>query len=247
MPEPPLLLLVIATYNEMENLPRLVEELQSRISGMHILIIDDNSPDGTGDWAEEESQTNRHLFVQHRPGKLGLGSAAIAGFKWGLERDYEWVATMDGDFSHRPIDMQKLVERSRSDRPQETGVFIGSRYIEGGQIVGWPWYRKWTSRILNLFARAALRLATRDNSGAMRVYRRRALDEIDLSKVGAEGYAYLEEILWRLQNAGVSFEEVPITFVDRKHGKSKTSIRIGLSVFVHLLKLAFTNPGRRSE
>jgi len=239
-PQPPSsrLLTIIATYNEIENLPDLVDQLQSLIPATQILVIDDNSPDGTGTWCRQREGSDQSFQCIHREGKLGLGSATIEGFKFALQNDFDLVATMDADFSHDPKSLLQMVDAMRDKTNQTIGVTIGSRYIDGGGIEGWPFLRHVSSRSVNGFARLFLRLPTHDNSGAFRVYRRNTLKEIDVDKVQAQGYAYLEEILWRIHRQGIPMLEIPITFHDRTKGKSKTSVSMGLQVFWHLFKIA---------
>ncbi len=239
-PQPPdrRLLTIIATYNEKENLPVLVEQLQRLIPETQILVIDDNSPDGTGTWCREREANDASFQCIHRAGKFGLGSATIEGFRFALEHDFDLIATMDADFSHAPESLRTMVDAMLKEANQGIGVAIGSRYIEGGAIEGWPIFRHLSSRLVNGFARLFLRLPTRDNSGAFRVYRRAALEAIEVDRIEAEGYAYLEEILWRLHRQGVKMLEIPITFVDRTKGASKTNLAMGLQVFWHLSKIA---------
>lgn len=232
------LLTIIATYNEKENLPGLVEQLQRLIPETQILVIDDNSPDGTGTWCRDRATADASFQCIHRSGKLGLGSATIEGFRFALEQGFDLIATMDADFSHDPKSLRKMVDAMQEEANLAIGVAIGSRYIDGGAIEGWPFFRHLSSRLVNGFARLFLRLPTRDNSGAFRVYRRAALETIEIDRIQAQGYAYLEEILWRLHRQGVSMMEVPITFVDRTQGISKTSLSMGLQVFWHLFKIA---------
>ena len=232
------LITIIATYNEKGNLPDLVDQLQRLIPQIQILVIDDNSPDGTGAWCRQRTAQDSTFQCIHRSGKLGLGSATIEGFRFALEQGYDLIATMDADFSHAPESLSAMVDVMRADTNHDIGVAIGSRYIAGGAIEGWPLLRHLSSRLVNGFARFFLRLPTRDNSGAFRVYRRAALQEIEIESIQAQGYAYLEEILWRLHRRDVKMLEIPITFTDRTIGTSKTSLSMGLQVFWHLLKIA---------
>ena len=219
-------------------MPDLVDQLQQLIPAMQILVIDDNSPDGTGTWCRERESADASFQCIHRSGKLGLGSATIAGFKFALEHDFELMATMDADFSHAPASLAKMIQTINAPHNRDVGVVIGSRYIEGGGIEGWPVMRHLSSRLVNGFARLFLRLPTRDNSGAFRVYRRESLLAIDVDRIQASGYAYLEEILWRIHQQKIKMLEVPITFRDRTKGHSKTSIKMGVQVFWHLIKVA---------
>ncbi|QDT67650.1 Undecaprenyl-phosphate mannosyltransferase [Planctomycetes bacterium MalM25] len=212
-------LVAIATYNERENLPTLVDAVEAALPEADVLIIDDNSPDGTGRWADERAASDPRLSVIHREGKLGLGSATITAFRWALEREYERVATTDADWSHPPEELPALLALTES-----CDVAIGSRYAPGGKIEGWPFSRRVISRVMNRLTRFLLRVPVKDSSGAFRVYRASALGRIDLGRISSSGYAYLEEIVWRLAAAGATFAEHPITFRDRTVGSSKANL-----------------------
>ena len=225
------LLVVVATYNEIDTLPRLVRQITELLPRADILVIDDASPDGTGNWCETSAATYPQLATIHREAKLGLGSAAIEGFNYALIRDYDLIATMDADLSHDPQSLAEMVELIAKPANSEIGVFIGSRYIDGGETEGWPWFRRLASKSVNLFARYMLNLRTRDNSGAFRVYRRSALEELNLANLKSTDYAYLEEILWRLSKDEIKMREFPIVFRNREQGRSKSSAILGLKVF----------------
>ena len=233
----PKTLVVIATYNEIENLPTLVDQVQHHLPRADLLVIDDNSPDGTGRWCDERAQSDNRFHVIHRSGKLGLGSATICGFQYGLEKSYDLIATMDADFSHAPASLAEMLRTIEQSENSDCGLVIGSRYVKGGGIVGWPLFRHLSSRAVNLAARLLLRVPTYDNSGAFRIYRSSALKAVNIDKIQADGYAYLEELIWRIHRANIPMVEVPITFVDREKGTSKTNLSIGVSVFWHLLKI----------
>jgi dolichol-phosphate mannosyltransferase len=213
----------VATYNERENIADLLDAIFANLPQADVLIIDDGSPDGTGRYVDERAKTEPRLFAIHRTGKLGLGSATVAGFRWALERNYDVVVTMDADFSHPPAVLPELV-RILQDRP-EIDVAIGSRYVAGGGIEGWPLKRRMASLAVNAYARTLLRLPIRDCSGAFRAYRASVLRRLDLDSIRSQGYSYLEEILARLQRIGARFAEAPITFVDRTRGSSKINLR----------------------
>ena len=225
------LLVVVATYNEIDNLPRLVRQITELLPNADILVIDDASPDGTGNWCETSAEKYPQLATIHRESKLGLGSAAIEGFEYALIRDYEWVATMDADLSHDPESLAEMLELVSEPANLDTGVMIGSRYIEGGGTEGWPWFRQFASKSVNGFARYMLNLKTQDNSGAFRVYRRSALEQLELSQLKSTDFAYLEEILWRLSRKNVQMKEYPILFRNREQGRSKSSPMLGMKVF----------------
>jgi dolichol-phosphate mannosyltransferase len=234
--EPRRALVALATYNEIENLPRLVDAIFKVLPVAEILIIDDNSPDGTGRWCDERSAIEPRLHCLHRPGKQGLGSATLAGARWALDNNYDLFVSMDADWSHDPRHLPELV------RATETAdVAIGSRYCAGGAIEGWPRTRRIMSRAMNRLSRSMLRLPVRDSSGAFRAYRTSALRQIELASIQATGYAYLEEILWLLHRAGATFTEVPITFHERRAGRSKINFSEALAKFTTLARLRFRN------
>lgn len=210
---------VVATYNEIENLPRLVDEVFAALPAAHILVIDDHSPDGTGEWCDEYQKQNPSLKCIHREGKLGLGSASVCGFRFAIDQQYDFVFTMDADFSHPPERLPDLLDHLQSS--SDCDVVVGSRYVAGGGIEGWPLKRRIMSRLVNWYARLALRIPCRDCSGAFRGYRVSVLEHLPPEAVQSRGYAYLEELLWRLKKKGCRFREVPFTFKDRELGKTK--------------------------
>ncbi|TWT88444.1 Undecaprenyl-phosphate mannosyltransferase [Pseudobythopirellula maris] len=214
----PRVLVVVATYNELENLPRLVDAIQQALPAADLLVVDDNSPDGTGAWCDERATSDPRVSCLHRAGKLGLGSATYDGFRHAIEHGYGIVVTTDADWSHPPERLPELVRLVDSG---EADVAIGSRYCPGGKIEGWPLKRRVASRMVNSAARVMLRLPIGDCSGAFRAYRVGLLARLDFSAVLTGGYAYLEEILWRLKREGARFAEAPITFTDRVAGQSK--------------------------
>lgn len=223
----------LATYNEIENLPSLVDAIFAALPGANILVIDDNSPDGTGGWCDEQAASDRRLSCVHRAGKLGLGSATLEGMRWALARSYDVFVTMDADWSHDPQHLPQLVAATES-----ADVAIGSRYCNGGRIEGWPIGRRVISRAMNGLSRQILRSPVRDSSGAFRAYRVEALRRISLDQVHAQGYAYLEEIIWHLRRAGVTFVEVPITFHERRAGRSKINVGEAVAKLMTLGRLA---------
>jgi dolichol-phosphate mannosyltransferase len=227
------ILVALATYNEIENLPELVDEILCALPNANVLVIDDNSPDGTGRWCDERAATEPRLQCLHRPGKQGLGSATLAGARWAIENAYDLFVTMDADWSHDPRYLPALLNAAKT-----ADVAIGSRYCEGGGIEGWPLHRRLASRAMNGLTRMMLRLPVRDSSGAFRAYRVAALQRIDLSLVQATGYSYLEEILWHLSRAGAKFVEVPIMFHERRAGDSKINASEAAGKLYLLLRLA---------
>jgi dolichol-phosphate mannosyltransferase len=213
---PERLLVMLCTYNERENIGRLIPEIQQSAPDAEVLVIDDNSPDGTGELVDEMRRNDSRIRVLHREKKEGLGAATLAGFRQAIDEGYDFVINMDADFSHPPSAIPRL--RAGMDRAD---VCIGSRYIPGGGIRGWGWLRHFMSRGVNWYSRLFLRLRTRDNSGSFRCYRISKLAELDFDRVRSKGYAFQEEILYRCRRIGCRFEETPIVFEDRRYGSSK--------------------------
>lgn len=233
MNEPPFLLVALATYNEIENLPTLVAAIHAQLPTAHVLVVDDNSPDGTGLWCADFSNEHDWFFHLARPGKLGLGTALAAALKYGVENKYAQVITLDADWSHPPERLSAMVEAA-----EEADVVIGSRYCPGGAIEGWPWRRKVASRTINFLARTMIGLPLTDCSGNFRLYRTELLGQLDWDNLQATGYAYLEEILWHLQKLGARFAEVPIVFTDRIAGQSKINLGEMIGAAKTLTRLA---------
>ncbi len=232
----PRVVVTVATYNEMENLPELIQQIRQALPQVHVLVVDDNSPDGTGRWCEEEAQQHSWLSVIIRSGKLGLGTATIAALRWAVEHDYDLVVNMDADFSHPPQRLPALVSRAW-DPEDPVDVVIGSRYVPEGRIEGWPWHRRWMSRAINTYARWLLGLKVRDCSGAFRCYRTSLLRHLDWEIIRSRGYSFQEEILFHLARLGARMAEVPITFVDRQRGQSKINLREALAALWILFTL----------
>jgi dolichol-phosphate mannosyltransferase len=229
----PRLLITLCTYNELDNLSRLIPEIHAVVPDADVLVIDDNSPDGTGCLADEMAAKEARIKVLHRAGKLGLGTATVAGFRFAIENGYRQVLNMDADFSHHPRYLPALREcLTRVD------VAIGSRYVKGGGVVGWNWRRHFMSRGINAYARLVLGLRTHDNSGSFRCYRVPKLAEIDWSRIRAKGYAFQEELLYRCRAVGCSFEETPIVFEDRRFGLSKINWKESVSALWVIFRLA---------
>jgi dolichol-phosphate mannosyltransferase len=231
-------LVTLATYNEIENLPRLVDAILASAPQADLLVIDDSSPDGTGRWCDERAAREPRLSCLHRPGKLGLGTATIAGMSHAIEHGYKYVLNMDADFSHHPRHIPALLEgmEPHDNRPG-ADVMIGSRYVAGGAIEGWPLRRHLMSRGVNAYARWLLGLSPRDCSGAFRCYRTSLLARVDFSKIRSRGYSFQEEILWHLKRLGAKFGETPITFADRQRGASKIDSREAWAALGNILAL----------
>ncbi|QDU91148.1 Undecaprenyl-phosphate mannosyltransferase [Pirellulimonas nuda] len=228
----PRTLVALATYNERENLPSLIEAIEAALPLADVLVVDDNSPDGTGAWCDKHADGDPRLAVLHRAGKLGLGSATLAAFSYAAQHAYDVVCTMDADWSHPPERLPVLVASLAG-----ADVAVGSRYAAGGGIDGWPLRRRVSSWLLNFFAVRALRLPVKDCSGAFRAYRMRTLQGLEEHPLQATGYAYLEEILWRLKRRGARIVESPFTFTDRRAGASKLNVREALAAVGLLLRL----------
>jgi dolichol-phosphate mannosyltransferase len=235
---PTRILVAIATYNEIENAPRLIDEIFQHLPHADILVIDDNSPDGTGKWCDERARVDGRVRCLHRPCKMGLGSAAIAGMRYAMENDYQLVLTLDADFSHHPRYLPELASAMTRGGEFVADVMIGSRYAAGGGVEGWPLRRRLLSRSVNWLARRLAGLQANDCTGALRCYRVETLKQLDLKTIRSSGYAYLEEILWRLQRQDARIGETPIVFVDRQEGRSKISACEALAVLWMIARLA---------
>lgn len=212
-------LIIVPTYNERENIEPLTQQIFEQLPAANILVVDDASPDGTGQLADGLAERDPRIHVLHRAGKLGLGTAYIAGFKYGLERDYQFFFEMDADFSHDPRHLGDLLARARND----ADLALGSRYIPGGGTVNWGLARQAISRGGNLYARAILGTHVSDMTGGFKCFRRAVLETIDLDSVRSEGYSFQIEMTYRALQHGFKVVEVPIIFADRRVGQSKMS------------------------
>ncbi|MCM2324351.1 MAG: polyprenol monophosphomannose synthase [Oligoflexia bacterium] len=215
-------LIVVPTYNEIENLKALTEAVMAVVPpGVDVLVVDDGSPDGTGQLADTLSQQNPRIHVLHRPRKMGLGTAYVNGFKWGLEKGYEAFIEMDADFSHDPKYLPRMLELLGSH-----DVVIGSRYVHGGGTVNWGIGRQILSRGGSLYSRMILGAGIRDFTGGFNGWRRKALEAVDLGTLRSDGYSFQIELKYRAFLRGFKITEFPIVFEDRKVGKSKMNRRI---------------------
>lgn len=232
-------LVALATYNEIENLPALTGEIFVALPHVQLLVVDDNSPDGTGRWCQQRAANDDRVTCLLRPAKQGLGTAAVACMRYAIEHEFDLLLTMDADFSHHPRYLSKLI--SPLQQSGDVDVVIGSRYVQGGGVRHWPLYRRVMSRAINWYARSLLGISARDCSGAFRCYRVAKLKELDLDTIQSVGYSYPEEVLWRLKGVGARVTEVPIVFADREAGSTKINLGESIRALGLLLKLALQN------
>jgi dolichol-phosphate mannosyltransferase len=220
-------LVIIPTYNESENLEWIVGRVRAAVPSAHVLVADDNSPDGTGTLADQLAATDSQVHVLHRPGKEGLGAAYLAGFEWGLARGYDVLVEMDADGSHQPEQLPSLL-----DALSEADLVLGSRWVRGGKVVNWPKSREVLSRGGNLWTRISLGIPLKDATGGYRAFRRETLEGLGLEDVTSAGYCFQVDLAWRALKAGFTVKEVPITFVERERGDSKMSRKIVIEALV---------------
>lgn len=229
-------LVAVCTYNEREDLPLLVEKIHQNLPQADILVVDDDSPDGTGRWAAAESHARPYLRTLIRRGRRGLGGALREAIGVAVAEDYQWLLNLDGDFSHDPADLPRLLARaSRGDAPAD--VVVGTRYARGGLIEGWPLRRRVMSRMVNRFATGVLRLPVTDCSGSLRCYRVDTLRAIRPDTLRSNGYAIFEELLLRIDRVGGTMDEVPIRFVERRHGASKLNMKEAFGAAAQIVRL----------
>jgi dolichol-phosphate mannosyltransferase len=233
---------IIPTYNERDNLESIVTRVRVAAPAVEILIVDDNSPDGTGEIADKLVASDAHVHVMHRPGKSGLGTAYIAGFGWALQAGYDVMVEMDADGSHDPQDLPKMLTALES-----ADLVIGSRYVPGGTVVNWPKHREALSRGANIYVRLMLGIAVRDATGGYRAYRSQTLREIGLEDVDSQGYCFQIDLTLRTIERGGNVTEVPITFTERARGASKMSRAIVLEALWRVARwgLAGRRGGKR--
>jgi dolichol-phosphate mannosyltransferase len=224
--------IVIPTYNERANLETIVTDLICRFPDAHVVVVDDNSPDGTGQLADELAIRHPHVTVIHRASKDGIGPAYIAGFTRALDMGTALIVAMDADGSHSPSDLERMI-----DAADDADLVIGSRYVSGGSTVGWPRRRRLLSRFGGLYARSVLGAPFSDLTSGFKVYRRSALASLPLDRIRSDGYGFQIETSWQVWRAGLRVREVPITFHDRVAGKSKLSRRIVLEAMLVVWRL----------
>jgi dolichol-phosphate mannosyltransferase len=230
-------LILVCTYNELANLPSLIDRIEQVARGCDVLVIDDQSPDGTPEWLSAREAIDPGLRFIVRGGKLGLGSAIRDGLAYALEQGYSWVVNLDADWSHEPSAIQQLLAR-RVVRGQLQDLVIGSRYVAGGGLKNCSWRRHLVSRAANLYTRLLLGMGTRDCSSAFRCYRMARFNRQDLGGLKCKGYGFLEEILWYLRGKGARIQEVPIVYTEREKGDSKISMREAWGTATTVLRLA---------
>jgi dolichol-phosphate mannosyltransferase len=235
-------LVIIPTYNEREALPGVLARLRAAAPAADVLIVDDDSPDGTGQWADTQSATDPAVHVLHHGGKAGLGAAYLSGFAWGLARGYTVLCEMDADGSHRPEQLPTLLAAVDAG----ADLAIGSRWIRGGEVVNWPWYRSALSRGGNTYVAIMLRLPIRDATAGFRAYRADLLKRLKLDDVEARGYVFQVDMSCRAVAAGARIVEVPISFIERELGVSKMSTAIVLEAMGKVTRwgLRRKRPGR---
>jgi dolichol-phosphate mannosyltransferase len=223
---------IIPTFNEIDSLPRTVARLRAAVPASDVLVVDDNSPDGTGKLADSLATGDSAIHVLHRRGKEGLGAAYIAGFKWGLDAGYDVLVEMDADGSHQPEELQRLLDALDAG----ADMAKGSRWIRGGKVVNWPLHRKLLSLGGSLYSRILLGVGIKDITGGYNAFKSTTLRRIDLESVESVGYCFQIDLTWKTLKAGLSVREVPITFVEREFGDSKMSGNIVLESIMLVTK-----------
>ncbi|PWD49710.1 dolichol-phosphate mannosyltransferase [Serinibacter arcticus] len=241
-PAPRRTLVIVPTYDERAALPGTLARLRAAVPTADVLVVDDGSPDGTGEWAQERSEVDPHVHVLHRSGKGGLGRAYVAGFGWALERGYDLVVEMDADASHQPEELPALLAAADDER---VALVIGSRWVPGGSIVNWPAYRQLISRAGTTYARLALQLPVKDATAGFRVYPAWVLRALPLGEVTSQGYCFQVDMTHRVHAAGGRIVEVPVTFVERVEGVSKMSRSIVVEAFVNVTRWGMQKAWRR--
>ena len=233
-------LVVIPTYNERENLEPIVKRLHAVLPKAQVLVVDDGSPDGTGELADKLAAADDRIHVLHRTEKAGLGAAYVAGFNWGLDHDYAVLVEMDADGSHSPEDLPRML-----DALSDADLVIGSRYVTGGKVVNWPKSREFFSRTANFYSRVALGMRINDITAGFRAYRREALEKIKLGNVASAGYCFQIDLSVRTVEAGFTVVEVPITFTDRTIGESKMTGDVVREALIRVTKWGIRRRGNQ--
>jgi dolichol-phosphate mannosyltransferase len=228
------ILVIIPTYNEAENVPRLVPAVLGLGQDIHVLVVDDGSPDGTADLVKAMMNGDRRVHLMQRPAKMGLGTAYVAGFKFAIKESFEYIFEMDADFSHDPAEIPLFLEKA-----QEYDLVIGSRYTKGVRVLNWPIQRLLLSYFANVYTRVVTGLPLHDATGGFKCYRKRVLQAIDLDRIKSNGYAFQIEMSYKAWKKGFRLTEIPIVFLDRRSGVSKMSKKIVREALFMLLTLRF--------
>jgi dolichol-phosphate mannosyltransferase len=239
-PAEPRVLVIIPTYNERENIEPIIERVHAAAPAVHVLVVDDASPDGTGRIADKLAEADERVHVLHRGGKAGLGAAYIAGFDWGLGERFDVLVEMDADGSHAPEQLPRLLAGL-----DDADLVLGSRWVPGGAVLDWPRSRELISRGGNLYARLALGVPLRDITGGYRAFRREVLEGIDYAGVASQGYCFQVDLAWRALRAGFRVVEVPISFADRERGESKMDGAIVREAFLRVGGWGLRHRGRQ--
>ena len=235
------ILIIIPTYNEIENINSIITTVMGLSEDYHMLIVDDGSPDGTGQAVKDlqENTFGERLHLIERSGKLGLGTAYIAGFRYGLDKGYSYLMEMDADFSHNPSDVPRLIEKVKAS--SQTGMAVGSRYVKGGGFRNWSKYRLILSYGASLYTRLITGMPVKDPTAGFVIYKREVLEKMDLSKIQFVGYAFQIEMKYYCHSLGYKIAEVPIIFVDRELGTSKMNMSIVQEGILGVLQMKFRN------
>ncbi len=229
-------LIIIPTYDELENLPKLLPEVLSKDENIAVLIVDDSSPDGTADWVKKEAEKNPRIKLIKREKKMGLGTAYIAGFKYALDNNYDYIFEMDADFSHDPDEIQNFLNEIKT-----YDLVLGSRYKEGVNVINWPMRRLMLSLFANMYTRVITGLPVRDATSGFKCFRKEVLQAIDLDAVKSNGYAFQIEMTFKAWKKGFKIKELSIVFTDRVKGTSKMSKKIVREAIVMVWKLRFAS------
>jgi len=235
---------IVPTFNEKENIEKMVRKVMSLQGDFHLLIVDDGSPDGTSDIVRRlMTEFSSRLFMEERRGKLGLGTAYIHGFRWAMKNGYDFIFEMDCDFSHNPDDLIRLYDACAK---QGADMSIGSRYVTGGKVMNWPMGRLLMSYFASIYVRIVLWMNIKDTTAGFKCYKRNVLETIDLDNIRFVGYAFQIEMKYTAHRLGFKLEEVPITFIDRVEGVSKMSTKIFKEAFWGVLQMRFKKITRNS-
>lgn len=229
-------LVIIPTYNELDNMPKLIPLVLSQDDNINILVVDDNSPDGTADYVEELARKNDRIHLIKREGKMGLGTAYIAGFKYALQNNYDYIFEMDADFSHDPKEIKNFLAAIK-----DSDLVLGSRYIHGVRVLNWPMRRLLLSFFASVYTRIITGMPVRDATGGFKCFRRKVLEAINLDKIKSNGYSFQIEMTFKAYAKGFKIKEIPIVFIDRVKGKSKMSRKIVREAVTMVWKLRIQN------